>query len=132
MTDYKPNHITYTSNSTSDQLAVFSEVWYGPNKGWQAYIDGKPVDNIRANYILRGLKIPAGQHMVEFKFSPKSYAIGSIISLICSLLILAGLIGFIYFQYKNNNSSPMESVVKKEKKTRIKPTKSKRNKKGKK
>ncbi len=126
LTVYEPNHLTYTSNSTSDQLAVFSEVWYGPDKGWKAYIDGTPVEHIRVNYILRGLKIPAGQHTIEFKFEPKSYAIGSMISLISSLLIILGLIGFIYFQFKNQKDQVGQRVAKKETKPKVKPTTSKR------
>jgi hypothetical protein len=93
---YQPNHMTYESNATSDQLALFSEVWYGPNKGWQAYIDGNAVDHIRANYILRGLKVPAGQHKIEFVFAPKSYSIGKIITLICSLAIVLAFLWFAY------------------------------------
>ncbi len=96
LTKYQPNHMTYESNATSDQLALFSEVWYGPNKGWQAYIDGNEVDHIRANYILRGLKVPAGQHKIEFVFAPKSYSIGKIITLICSLAIVLSLLWFAY------------------------------------
>ena len=96
LTKYQPNHMTYESNATSDQLALFSEVWYGPNKGWQAYIDGNAVDHIRANYILRGLKVPAGQHKIEFVFAPKSYSIGKIITLICSLAIVLAFLWFAY------------------------------------
>ncbi len=94
LSKYEPNHLTYTSNSSNEQLAVFSEIWYGPNKGWQAYIDGQPVDHIRVNYILRALRIPAGQHTVEFKFEPRSYFIGSTVSLICSSLLLLCFLGY--------------------------------------
>ena len=59
LTSYAPNKLTYQSNTSSEQLAVFSEVWYGPDKGWQAYIDGEPVEHIRVNYILRALRVPA-------------------------------------------------------------------------
>ena len=112
LTEYKPNHITYTSNSNSDQLAVFSEVWYGPDKGWRAYIDGNPADHIRVNYILRGLKLPSGQHKVEFKFKPRSYAIGSTISLLSSLIIILGLLGLIGYNYKQKMSEPAKVVQK--------------------
>jgi len=95
--NYRPDQLTYQSNSNSEQLAVFSEVWYGPNKGWNAYIDGKEVEHIRVNYILRALRIPAGQHKIEFVFEPSTYSIGKTISLICSLLILLGLLGFIVY-----------------------------------
>lgn len=102
LTDYKPNYLSYTANTTSEQLAIFSEVWYGPNKGWKAYIDGQPTDHIRANYILRAMRIPAGQHKIEFKFEPDAYYTGVTISMISSLLILLsfiGLLGFMGYTY---------------------------------
>lgn len=95
LTDYYPTHLTYQTNSTSEQLAVFSEVWYGPNKGWQAYIDGQAVDHVRANYILRALKIPAGQHKVEFKFAPATFATGELISYASSILLLLLVFGYL-------------------------------------
>jgi hypothetical protein len=120
LTDYKPNHMTYQSNSTSDQLALFSEVWYGPNKGWQAYIDGNAVDHIRANYILRGLKVPAGDHKIEFVFAPKSYSIGKIITLICSLAIVLSFLWFAYnslMKYINEENGVAENGEKLKKTT---------------
>ena len=96
MAHIDPNKLEYEYDTQGDQLAVFSEVWYGPGKGWQAYIDGKPVDHIRVNYILRGLRVPAGKHTIAFEFKPKSYLLGETISLICSLALLA-LLGFVIF-----------------------------------
>ncbi len=90
---YHPNKLVYESSTEGEQFAVFSEVWYGPNKGWEASIDGKPVDHIRTNYLLRGLKIPTGKHEIVFEFKPKAYFLGETISLICSLLLL-GLLGY--------------------------------------
>jgi len=78
-------------------LAVFSEVWYGPDKGWNAYIDGNKVDHIRANYVLRAMKIPAGNHEIKFVFEPASYETGSLISLISSALLLL-MIGFFFWR----------------------------------
>lgn len=95
LTDYYPTHLTYQTNSTSEQLAVFSEVWYGPNKGWQAYIDGTAVDHVRANYILRALKVPAGQHKIEFKFAPASFQTGEMISYASSILLLLLVFGYL-------------------------------------
>ncbi|GLR16213.1 YfhO family protein [Portibacter lacus] len=98
LTEYKPNKLTYTSTGTGDKLAVFSEMWYGPNKGWQAYLDGQPVDHIRVNYALRAMKVPAGSHTIVFEFDPQTYKLGTVISLISSL-ILVGLLGFMIFLY---------------------------------
>jgi hypothetical protein len=94
---YTPNKIEYESNTDGDQLAVFSEIWYGPNKGWQAYIDGQPVDHIRANYVLRAMKVPTGKHAIVFEFKPKAYYLGETISLICSGILLA-LLGLVIFK----------------------------------
>lgn len=101
LTAYKPNHLSYNAVSAGEQLAVFSEIWYGPNKGWQAYIDGNPVEHIRVNYVLRALRVPAGQHQIEFKFQPASVTKGKTISLISSLIILLGLAGGVYWSRRN-------------------------------
>ena len=59
-----PGNIIYKSYSAAPKMAVFSEVYY---KTWKAYIDGKEVKPIRANYVLRALPVPAGEHTIEFK-----------------------------------------------------------------
>jgi len=103
LTSYSPNKLTYSANTTSDQLAIFSEVWYGPDKGWEATIDGEKVDHIRANYILRAMKVPAGNHEIVFEFNPSTYRVGEIIGLICSLLLFLGLGGYIFLKYKGSS-----------------------------
>ncbi len=97
MTNYDIDKIEYSSSTQSEQLAIFSEMWYGKN-GWQAYIDNKPVDHIRANYALRALKIPAGNHTIRFEFIPTSFATGETISLISSILLLLGLVYLMFGQ----------------------------------
>lgn len=121
--EYQPNQLSYTSNTASEQFAVFSEIWYGPNKGWQAYIDGEAVDHVRVNYILRGMKVPAGQHKIEFKFDPKVYSRGRTISFISSLLILLGLLGVIVKAYPDWKEELIQAPIAIEKKP-ISPTKS--------
>lgn len=86
LTGYHPEHLTYDFNANSEQLAVFSEVYY--DKGWKAYIDGKEVPHFRADYLFRALVIPAGQHLVEFKFEPDTFYRGEKISLAASILLL--------------------------------------------
>ncbi len=97
LTNYLPDHLSYQTNAPEETFAVFSEVWYPPEKGWQAYIDGDPVDHIRVNYLLRGLRIPAGQHKVEFIFQPESFYTGRTLSRIFSAVILLGLLGFVSY-----------------------------------
>jgi len=98
LTSYRPDHLVYKYSSPQDALGVFSEIWY--DKGWQAYVDGKELPIIRANYLLRALQLPGGNHQVEFKFEPRSYHTGEIISLIASLLLVLGAGGVIWQQKK--------------------------------
>lgn len=100
LTDYSPNIIKYTSQSESDQFAVFSEVWYGPDKGWNLYIDGKKAPLLRANYVLRAAKIPAGSHDIEMRFEPESYAKGSTIAMISSILSLLLIFGGLFLFWR--------------------------------
>jgi len=89
---YTPDKLTYESNAGSDQFAVFSEIWYGPDKGWKAYVDGNEADFIRVNYALRGLMVPSGKHEIVFEFKPTSYYLGENISLMSSGILLLLLI----------------------------------------
>lgn len=100
LVSYKPNHLKYTSNNTGNGLAVFSEMYY--EKGWKATIDGKETGIFRTDYVLRGLQIPAGRHVIEFKFEPQVIQTGSTITLISSLGMLLLLIGGIYFERKKS------------------------------
>jgi len=97
-----PNYIKYSSNSASEQLAVFSEVIYKPNEkaGWQSFIDGEPVDHIRVNYILRAMKVPAGQHTIEFKFMPPSYYTGEVIAMISSVVLILGALVWLVLYFR--------------------------------
>lgn len=70
LAEYDSDYLIYHTDTPKDELAVFSEVYYP--KGWQVTIDGKPADMIRANYTLRALPVPAGKHVIEFRFNPKS------------------------------------------------------------
>ena len=97
---YKPNHLKYTSNNANRGLAVFSEMYY--KNGWNAFIDGKAVDHLRADYALRALEIPAGKHNIEFKFEPQVIQTGSTIVLFSSIGMLLLLIGGIYFERKKS------------------------------
>lgn len=90
LTDYRANDLKYEANVASEQLAVFSEVYY--KDGWNAYVDGELKPHFGADWILRAMRIPAGKHTIEFKFEPTKYYTGEKISL-ASCLILFAFIG---------------------------------------
>ena len=85
----------YNSNSTTDGIAIFSEIYY--EKGWDAYIDGELNPHFRANYTLRAMQIPAGNHIIEFKFEPSTYKTGETISLVSSIILLL-LLALVFFK----------------------------------
>ena len=103
LTHYSPNELQYTFSSASNQIAVFSEIYY--DKGWNAYVDGKLVPHFRANYLLRAMQLPAGTYDIEFRFEPKSYAIGNILSLISSILLTFAFLGIIFAGSKNRKTT---------------------------
>ncbi|MBL4656736.1 MAG: hypothetical protein JKX73_01960 [Flavobacteriales bacterium] len=98
MTSYAPNHLVYQSKTATKQLAVFSEIYY--DDGWNAYLDGEPVSHFGVNYVLRAMTIPVGEHLVEFKFEPNTYATGEKISLAFSLLLFLLIASAGYTEFK--------------------------------
>jgi len=93
---YQPNELVYQTNTSTPQFVVFSEMYYQP--GWQAYLDGKPVAHVRANYVLRAMNIPAGDHTVTFRFEPQVVNTGSSIALASSILLVLFILGGFYYK----------------------------------
>ena len=102
LTSYKPNHLKYISNNSKNGFAVFSEMYY--KDGWKATIDGKEARIHNVNYVLRGLKVPAGKHTIEFKFEPQVVKTGSTIALISSITMLLLIGAGVYFENKKKKS----------------------------
>lgn len=104
---YGMDEISYTSKSNVDAPAVFSEIWYRGNEDWKAYIDGKYVDHFRANYLLRGLWIPKGEHEIVFKFEPHSFYTGKKISTAASSLILILVAAGAFMAYRKESKNTL-------------------------
>jgi hypothetical protein len=86
LTSYEPNDLVYESANKGEGLAVFSEIFY--KDGWNAYIDGAKMPHFCTNYVLRAMRMPAGNHKIEFKFEPAVYVTGEKISYAGSILLL--------------------------------------------
>ena len=98
LVDYKVTSLTYKSKAETEQFAVFSEIFY--KEGWNAYLDGELVTHYRVNYVLRGMKIPAGNHKIEFKFEPKVIQQGKTVSLISYVLLFFISVGWFFYDKK--------------------------------
>jgi heme A synthase len=97
---YHPNRLVYEASTNSNSLAVFSEVYYP--EGWRAFIDGSETEILRANYILRALEVPSGEHTIEFTFEPKSYFIGNKIMWISSLILVSAILFGLFTFWKTS------------------------------
>ncbi|MDY8135538.1 YfhO family protein [Aquimarina sp. 2201CG5-10] len=97
-----PDHLAYNVYTTNPGFLVLSEVYY--KNGWKAYIDDKPEPIYPVDYTLRGIKVPAGNHKVEFKFEPQVVKTGSSITLISSILLMILILGGVFYQYKKTGS----------------------------
>ena len=105
MTSYAPNELRYRSRTHSEKAVIFSEIYYP--EGWTLTIDGTPADIFRADWILRGAFIPAGEHEIVMRFEPQAYSTGAALSRASSitlyiLLILSGA-GLFVIRRKNES-----------------------------
>ncbi|UXP31061.1 YfhO family protein [Reichenbachiella agarivorans] len=93
LTSYAPNKLTYQSNSDQSGLVVFSEIYYP--KGWSATIDGQASEILRANYVLRALKVPSGSHEIVFEFRPQSYYTGNTVTWIFNVILVLSCVAYV-------------------------------------
>lgn len=88
LTEYRPNYLRYEYESDDEAVAVFSEIFY--DKGWTATVDGEPSPYFRADYVLRAMQLPAGRHVVEWRFRAPDWKLTQAVTGIASVLILLG------------------------------------------
>lgn len=90
---YEPNNLQYTVSSKQGGIVVFSEIYY---PGWTATIDGKPAELGRVNYILRALRVSAGEHKVVLDFHPSSIGVTETIAYVAMVILLLSILGAAY------------------------------------
>lgn len=108
LTKYQANELEFKTQSKTPQLAVFSEIYYP--KGWKMMIDEKEVRYIKADYLLRAVHVPAGNHTVKMIFEPAVIQTGKLISMIAFgvFLILSG--AGIFFLYRKRDKRNIENI----------------------
>ena len=96
--EYGPNVFKYEYEVDKDGFIVFSEIYYP--EGWKITLDGEPVEQYQVNYLLRGMKVPAGKHTITYSFEPFSYTTANNITFYSTILLLIGLIVIIAWEVK--------------------------------
>lgn len=107
LTLYQPNKLKYVSDAGSEQLAVFSEIYY--DKGWNAYVDGQLVPHFRVDYVLRAMRVPAGHHEIEFRFEPSVIATGERIAYASSFTLYGGLAVVLLLSFLRKNKKEAQA-----------------------
>ncbi len=95
--EYHPEKVTIEANLSQEGFLVLSDSWY---PGWKAFVDGVETEVLKANYIMRAVKLVPGRHQIEFLYdNPPSFKLGIIISL-STLLLIFILIGGALFKHR--------------------------------
>lgn len=128
LTSYHPDKMEYEYSAATEQLALFSEMWYPPAKGWKCYLNGQPApDFIKADYLIRAMRLPAGQNQkLEMRFEPRSFYLGETVSMAASVLALLLFFGGLFFWYRRHPLGDPNQLTdiepeKKEKPARVAP-----------
>jgi len=108
-TSYSPNEIRYTSKSETPQVAIFSEIYYKGDEFWKVTIDGKEAQHFRANYVLRGMLVPPGEHEIVFRYEPTPFIVGEKISLAGSILLLIMILAIPYALWRERKNEVSEA-----------------------
>jgi uncharacterized membrane protein YfhO len=95
LTEYAPNYLKYEYESSGEAFALFSEIYFAD--GWTAYIDGQRAEYVAADYILRGMELPAGKHTVEWRFRAPQWGLASTIMGVASWAIIAALVAAVVY-----------------------------------
>lgn len=97
------NTLTYRTHSTTDMMAVFSEIYYIPD--WKCYVDGKPAEYHRANYVLRCMLVEAGDHTIEFRNEAPTLHRLDNITLVASIFSLLAMGAAIFLLYRRRSNT---------------------------
>lgn len=99
--NHQANKMVYSYNIKEDRLAVFSEMYYP--YGWKINIDGEEVDMAQADYVLRAVMLPKGEHTISFTFDPDIIKVGSSITLATGILLGLLIIGGLLYRVSPQN-----------------------------
>ena len=105
LTSYEANRLSYKVKSQKGGVVVLSEIYY---PGWTCTIDGQATEIARANYVLRAIKVPAGEHEVVMTFDPQTVHITEAIAygaLALLALMLIALLGISIYRKRKNARS---------------------------
>ena len=102
VSSYSAKTIELKTSSTQDGFVVLSEIYYAD--GWEATIDGEPMEIYKTNFVLRGLKVPAGNHTITMTFEPVSDTWGLRIAWLGHIILWISGVGALAATYRSHSS----------------------------
>ncbi len=105
---YGLDDISFVSSNSKDGLAVFSDIYYA--KGWKAFVDEKETPIMKADYVLRAIKMPAGNHKIVFRFHPESFYKGQKVAMVSSIMVILLCLGALFNWYKKDFGNAKEGA----------------------
>lgn len=109
VTSWRPHEIVIDAEANGTQFLVVSEIYYPP--GWNAYLDGEPVETIRTNYLLRGIVVPEGKHTIHFLYESENHETGRMISLILNILVLGMIAVGLFLRFRRREDGAAEEMA---------------------
>jgi hypothetical protein len=83
--EQEDSSVELVTRSDTPAFLILSDINY---PGWTADIDGKDTHIFQTNYVLRGVMVPPGEHVVRFQYHPKSFYFGAVLSIITGILLI--------------------------------------------
>ncbi|MDT0632974.1 hypothetical protein [Rubrivirga litoralis] len=87
---FEPDEIVWRVRTDRPRLLVASEVYYPA--GWTVTVGSEPAPILRTDFLLRGVPVPAGEHIVTMRYVPETKRTGRLISWIATLLTYGGVV----------------------------------------
>lgn len=83
---YGASRVVIHTKSAADGYLVLTDVHY---PGWQALVDGRGERVYQADYLFRAVFLPKGEHEVEFVYTPFSFKLAAVMSLVSFLILVS-------------------------------------------
>lgn len=89
ITRYRHREVELRADVKTEALLLFNDKYH---PAWRVTVDGQPAPLLRCNYLMRGVQLTPGQHVVTMRFAPPAW--GLYVSL-AAILVGVGLCGLL-------------------------------------
>ena len=103
--DIQGGNVSIETSSDRTRLLVLTDLYYAD---WHAYIDGVEIEIYPVNTLFRGVVVPEGEHLIEFKYKPKAFYLGATITIISFTVTIAAFLTYLIKSRKINSETQIK------------------------